>query len=77
MRDFAEQDLKSLGITPVFYDPCDLAALEAHIAQGVRLVWAGPPGSLTMEMQDIPAITRLAMRAARWSCAALIRWPCG
>lgn len=58
-RDFAEKDLRQLGITAVFYDPTDLAAL-AGMATGARLIWVESPGSLTLEMQDVPAIVTLA-----------------
>ncbi|MES2433147.1 MAG: PLP-dependent transferase [Pseudomonadota bacterium] len=58
-RDFAENDLRQLGIGAVFYDPTDLAAL-ASLAVGARLIWVESPGSLTLEMQDVPAIVALA-----------------
>ncbi|MGA0539716.1 trans-sulfuration enzyme family protein [Neotabrizicola sp. VNH66] len=60
-RDFSQTDLPALGITAEFYDPTDLAALERRAA-GARLIWAESPGSLTLEMQDIPAIVAIARR---------------
>lgn len=60
-RDFAQTDLAALGIAAEFYDPVDLAALESR-APGARLIWAESPGSLTLEMQDIPAIVAIARR---------------
>lgn len=60
-RDFAQTDLPGLGITAEFYDPTDLAALERQVP-GARLIWAESPGSLTLEMQDIPAIVAIARR---------------
>ncbi len=60
VRDFADNELKALGIDAVFYDPVDIAALEALIDEQTRLVWVESPGSVTMEMQDVPAIVGLA-----------------
>tara|TARA_R110002020_G_scaffold475558_1_gene710892 strand:- start:6884 stop:8110 length:1227 start_codon:yes stop_codon:yes gene_type:complete len=60
VRDFAKHELNTMGINVTFYDPCDMAALEKLIMSGVRLVWAESPGSLTMEMQDIPRIAAVA-----------------
>lgn len=60
-RDFAQSDLPLLGVVAEFYDPVDLAALDRRAA-GARLIWAESPGSLTLEMQDIPAIVAIARR---------------
>ena len=60
VRDFATHELVALGIEPVFYDPVDLEALDALIDHRTRLVWTESPGSVTLEMQDIPAIVRMA-----------------
>jgi cysteine-S-conjugate beta-lyase len=63
VRDFALHELTSLGITPVFYDPCDLDALARLLEMPTRMVWVESPGSVTMEVQDLPAIVRLSRRA--------------
>lgn len=60
-RDFAQTDLPELGIAAEFYDPTDLAALDLR-AKDARLIWTESPGSLTLEMQDIPAIVAIARR---------------
>jgi len=60
VRDFANTELKALGIEVVFYDPCDLPALRALLASPTRLVWVEAPGSVTMEMQDVSAIAKIA-----------------
>lgn len=60
VRDFALNELEALGVTVVFYDPTDLVALEQLVDDTTRLVWVESPGSVTMEMQDIPAIVRIA-----------------
>ena len=61
-RDFAETDLRQLGITAKFYNPTDLDALRV-LAAGAKLIWVESPGSLTLEMQDLPAIVRIAQEA--------------
>jgi cystathionine beta-lyase len=60
VRDFATHELAALGIEPVFYDPVDLEALDALIDDRTRLVWTESPGSVTLDMQDIPAIVGMA-----------------
>ncbi|ESX10514.1 cystathionine beta-lyase [Mesorhizobium sp. LSJC265A00] len=60
VRDFATHELASLGIEAVFYDPVDLRALDSLIDARTRLVWTESPGSITLEMQDIPAIVLIA-----------------
>ena len=63
VRDFAVNEARSLGIEAVFYDPTDLVALAAHLGHKTRLVWVESPGSITMEMQDVPQIVKLAHSA--------------
>jgi cysteine-S-conjugate beta-lyase len=60
VRDFADQELNKLGIYVVYYDPWDLSALKQVLDIPTRLVWVESPGSVTMEMQDVPAIIELA-----------------
>lgn len=60
VRDFAMHELSALGIEAVFYDPLDLRRLGELINSRTRLVWTESPGSVTLEMQDIPAIVEMA-----------------
>ncbi len=60
VRDFARNELLALAIEAVFYDPCDLDALSAHLDDRTRMVWVESPGSVTMEVQDLAAIVALA-----------------
>jgi cystathionine beta-lyase len=59
-RKFCENVLKKYGVTTSYYDP----SLGAGIAQLIRpetsLIVTESPGSLTFEMQDIPAIVAAA-----------------
>ena len=61
VRAFATTEAATLGIACEFYDPCDLEALAARLSDGpTRLVWVESPGSVTMEVQDLPAIVAMA-----------------
>ncbi len=61
-RAFAESELKRLGIEVSYYDPLTGAAIEKHIKKNTRLIYTESPGSLTMEIQDIPAIVKVAKK---------------
>jgi len=52
--------LKDFGIETRFFDPLDIAGFEAAICERSRAVLLEAPGSLTMEMQDVPALARIA-----------------
>ena len=52
--------LADFGVETRFFDPLDPAAFEAAICERSRAVLLECPGSLTFEMQDVPALTRIA-----------------
>jgi cysteine-S-conjugate beta-lyase len=52
--------LRDLGIETRFFDPLDLAAYEALFCDRTRAVLLEAPGSLTMEVCDIPALAGIA-----------------
>ena len=52
--------LKRIGITTSYYDPTIGAGISELITDTTRLIFAESPGSLTFEMQDIPAIAAAA-----------------
>jgi len=52
--------LKDFGIETRFFDPLDPASFEAMICDRSNVVLLECPGSLTMEMQDVPALTAIA-----------------
>ena len=60
VRDFVINELTAFGIEAVFYDPIDLSGLDELINERTRLVWVESPGSITMEVQDVPAIVAMA-----------------
>jgi cystathionine beta-lyase len=54
--------LKDFGVETRFFDPLDTAAFEAAICERSRAVLLEAPGSLTMEVQDVPALAAVARR---------------
>lgn len=52
--------LKDFGVETRFFDPLDLGGFEAAICERSRAVLIEAPGSLTMEVSDIPALAALA-----------------
>lgn len=59
-RKFVTQELPRYGVEVEFYDPTIGANIGALIRKNTRVVYCESPGSLTFEMQDIPAIARAA-----------------
>lgn len=55
-RVFASGLLKKLGIETTYYDPRIGAGIADLIRDETRMVYTESPGSLTFEVQDIPAI---------------------
>jgi cystathionine beta-lyase len=61
-RILAEEVLRRLGIEVECYHPLAGARIEDLIRPTTRLVWCESPGSVTMEVQDVPAIVEVAHR---------------
>ncbi|MEJ7932834.1 cystathionine beta-lyase [Sphingobium sp. AN558] len=59
-RSFCENMLKPLGIETVYYDPTIGAGIAELLTDKVRAIFLESPGSLTFEVQDIPAIVAAA-----------------
>jgi cystathionine beta-lyase len=59
-RDLANRMLARFGVEVQFYDPLIGAGIGALIRPSTRLIWCESPGSVTMEVQDVPAIARAA-----------------
>lgn len=62
-RKFAVSVLRKFGVEVAFYPPTDPSSLAALLRENTRLVWCESPGSITMEVQDVPAIAEAAHRA--------------
>jgi len=59
-RRFCELHLRRLGFEVTYYDPLIGADIGREFRANTKLVYAESPGSLTFEVQDIPAITAVA-----------------
>lgn len=59
-RDMAAKMLKGLGIEVEEYDPLMGAGISRLIRHNTALIWTESPGSVTMEIQDVPAIVAAA-----------------
>ncbi len=62
-RKFAAQVLKRFGVEVEFYPPDVGAGIAKQFRANTRMVWCESPGSITMEVQDVPAIAEAAHRA--------------
>jgi cysteine-S-conjugate beta-lyase len=59
-RAFCASVLARFGVDVTFYDPHVGAGIEGLLRPETRVVYAESPGSLTFEVQDVPAIARAA-----------------
>jgi len=59
-RRFLDEELIRFGVEITYYDPTIGASIEALMRPNTKLVFCESPGSLTFEMQDIPAIAKVA-----------------
>jgi len=59
-RDFCDKILTKLGVTTTYYDPLIGSNIVELIQANTVLVFLESPGSVTMEVQDVPAIAEVA-----------------
>jgi cysteine-S-conjugate beta-lyase len=59
-RIFCDQILTRLGVAITYYDPLIGAGIGELIRPNTRLVYLESPGSLSFEMQDVPAMAKVA-----------------
>ena len=62
VRRLAGSLLKQLGIEIVYFDPAIGAGIDALFTDNTKAVYLEAPGSITFEMQDVPAIAEVAHR---------------
>lgn len=62
-RKFCDTYLKRMGVKTVYYDPEIGGGIAEMLGPEVSLVFTESPGSLTFEVQDIPAIAAAARAA--------------
>ena len=59
-RRFCDNHLRRLGVEVSYYDPSIGGGIDALLRDRTRIVFMESPGSLTFEVQDVPAICAAA-----------------
>jgi cystathionine beta-lyase len=59
-RDYCDKVLAKMGVSTTYYDPLIGAEIEALIQDNTSVVFLESPGSITMEVQDVPTISAIA-----------------
>ena len=59
-RDYCDKILAKMGVSTTYYDPMLGADIEGLIQENTRLIFLESPGSITMEVQDVPTISAIA-----------------
>jgi cystathionine beta-lyase len=59
-KAMAEGLMRGLNVDVQPYDPLIGAGISDLIRENTTLIWCESPGSVTMEIQDVPAIVRIA-----------------
>jgi cystathionine beta-lyase len=59
-RDLADWLARDFGVTVRYYDPMSPGTVDNLIDASTRLIWIEAPGSVTMEVPDVAAITGIA-----------------
>ena len=68
-RTFCDKMLTRLGVETTYYDPLLGERVSDMIKANTRLIFVESPGSQTFEMQDIPAIAKVARAKNIWLLA--------
>lgn len=61
-RMFSNHVLRRFGVEVSYYPPGAGAGISSELKPNTRLVWVESPGSITMEVQDVPGIAGAAHR---------------
>jgi cysteine-S-conjugate beta-lyase len=61
-RNLARGFLRRFGVATTFFDPLAGRGIESLIRTETRVIYLESPGSLTFEVQDVPAIAEIARR---------------
>lgn len=62
-QDFCNIILKNLGVSTTFYDPMIGADIKTLIQPNTKVLFLESPSSITMEVQDVPAMVKAAREA--------------
>ena len=63
VKTLANGLLKHMNVAVEYYDPAIGAGISAQMKANTKLVWVETPGSVTMELSDLPAIAGAAHAA--------------
>ncbi|HSN20320.1 MAG TPA: cystathionine beta-lyase [Usitatibacter sp.] len=79
-RRFSDRTLRRFGVETTYYDPTIGADIARLVKPNTRMVYLENPGSLTFEVQDFPAIAKVAHEAGAavvhdntWATGAFFR----
>ena len=62
-RKFSVEVLQRFGIEVTFYAPTIVGEISTLLQKNTKLIWCESPGSISMEVQDIPEIAAVAHKA--------------
>ncbi|ODS11050.1 cystathionine beta-lyase [Vibrio scophthalmi] len=59
-RDFCDKIMKKMGIETTYFDPTIGEEIRELIQPNTKVLFLESPGSITMEVQDVPTLARIA-----------------
>ncbi|WP_418113299.1 cystathionine beta-lyase [Vibrio scophthalmi] len=59
-RDFCDKIMKKMGIETTYFDPTIGEEIRDLIQPNTKVLFLESPGSITMEVQDVPTLARIA-----------------
>ncbi|UPR56232.1 cystathionine beta-lyase [Vibrio sp. ED004] len=59
-RDFCDTIMKKMGVETTYYEPTIVEGIQDLIKPNTKVLFTESPGSVTMEVQDIPTLARIA-----------------
>ncbi|MCK8086535.1 cystathionine beta-lyase [Vibrio sp. 1CM8B] len=59
-RDFCDTIMKKMGVETTYYEPTIGEGIQELIKPNTKVLFTESPGSVTMEVQDIPTLARIA-----------------
>ncbi len=62
-RNFCDVILKKMGVETTYYDPMIGEDIHELIRANTKILFLESPGSVTMEVQDVPTLTKIAKEA--------------
>ena len=59
-RDFCDTIMKKMGVETTYYEPTIGEGIQGLIKPNTKVLFTESPGSVTMEVQDVPTLARIA-----------------